>query len=110
MALITWDARLETKNAKIDEQHKALIQAFNELHLAMKQGKGKDEVGRTLTFLKDYTVTHFKMEENLMAINAYPMALRHQELHRDFVKKAQDLVDQFNQGKAMITLHRGLAR
>ena len=61
MALISWDARLETKHTKIDEQHKALIQAFNDLHVAMKQGKGKEEVGRTLTFLKDYTVTHFKM-------------------------------------------------
>jgi hemerythrin-like metal-binding protein len=104
MAIISWDARLETKHPKIDEQHKALIQAFNDLHVAMKQGKGKDEVGRTLTFLKDYTVTHFKMEEELMAQSAYPLAQRHQERHRDFVKKAEDLVDQFNNGTTLITL------
>jgi len=104
MPIITWDARLETKHPKIDEQHKALIQAFNELHAAMKQGKGKDEVGRTLLFLKDYTVTHFKMEEDLMAKSAYPKAQRHQELHREFVKQAEALVDQFNKGTALITL------
>jgi hemerythrin len=48
MAIITWDVRLETRHSQIDGQHKALIQAFNDLHHAMKQGKGMDEVGKTL--------------------------------------------------------------
>jgi hemerythrin-like metal-binding protein len=104
MAIITWDPRLETKHAAIDEQHRALIQAFNDLHMAMKQGKGKDEVGRTLSFLKDYTVSHFRMEEDLMARHGYPMAPRHQDLHKAFVTTASDLVDQFNAGKTLITL------
>lgn len=104
MAIITWDVRLETRHPQIDEQHKALIQAFNDLHLAMKQGKGKDEVGRTLTFLTAYTKTHFRMEEDLMARSGYPRAREHQEIHADFAGKAQDLLDQFNQGKTLITL------
>ena len=40
MALMLWDKRLETGNAQIDEQHKALVEALNNLHAAMKQGKG----------------------------------------------------------------------
>jgi hemerythrin-like metal-binding protein len=104
MAIITWDPRLETKHAGIDEQHRALIQAFNDLHMAMKQGKGKDEVGRTLSFLKDYTVSHFKMEEDLMGRHGYPNAQRHKDLHKAFVTTASDLVDQFNSGKTLITL------
>jgi len=104
MAIITWDVRLETRHPQIDEQHKALIQAFNDLHLAMKQGKGKDEVGRTLTFLTEYTKTHFQMEENLMARAGYPRAREHREIHADFAGKAQALSDQFNQGKTLITL------
>ncbi len=104
MAMISWNVRLETRHPQIDEQHKALIQAFNDLHQAMKQGKGKDEVGRTLTFLTDYTKTHFRMEEDLMARSGYPGSPRHREAHGEFAAKAQDLADQHRQGRAVITL------
>ena len=104
MAIITWDARLETRHPKIDEQHQALVKAFNDLHAAMKQGKGREEVGGTLKFLKDYTVTHFRMEEDLMAQAGYPHRERHRERHADFVRKAEDLVEQFEAGRSMITL------
>lgn len=104
MAILTWDTRLETRHPKIDQQHQALIQAFNDLHAAMKQGRGKDEVGRTLTFLKDYTVSHFRMEEDLMAQSAYPHQGRHRERHADFVRQAEDLVQQFQAGRTLITL------
>ncbi len=104
MAMISWTVRLETRHPQIDEQHKALIQAFNDLHQAMKQGKGKDEVGRTLTFLTDYTKTHFRMEEDLMARSGYPGSPRHREAHAEFAAKATDLADQHRQGRSVITL------
>ena len=46
--------------------------AYNNLHGAMKQGRGKDELGTTLVFLKDYTVQHFQMEEEFVKTHAYP--------------------------------------
>ena len=82
MALIVWDKRLETGHARIDEQHQALADIFNHLHGAMQQGKGKAEVEGILVFLKDYTVTHFAMEEQLMAEHPYTGADRHRQIHR----------------------------
>ena len=104
MALIVWDKRLETGHPKIDEQHLSLIDTYNRLHNAMKQGKGKDEVGSILIFLKDYTVTHFAMEEGLMKESAYPGMGKHLEIHKDLVAQVADLVDKFQKGTVTITL------
>lgn len=104
MALITWDANLATGHKTIDEQHQALIEAFNCLHAAMKQGKGKDEVGRTLVFLKDYTVEHFRMEEELMQRYAYPASARHKGIHHELVGNVSDLVERFQKGTGSLTL------
>ena len=104
MALMLWDKKLETGNAQIDEQHKALVDALNNLHAAMKQGKGKDEVAKILVFLRDYTVSHFKMEEGLMDRSAYPAAASHKKIHADLVSQVADLVDRFEKGTTALTL------
>jgi len=104
MALIVWDSRLETGHGKIDEQHKSLVEIFNRLHGAMKQGKGKQEVEGILVFLKDYTVTHFAMEEQLMDEHNYSGAQKHKQIHADLVHQVADLVAQFQAGTATLTL------
>jgi hemerythrin-like metal-binding protein len=104
MALIVWDKRLETGHAKIDEQHQSLVEIFNRLHGAMKQGKGKDEVEGILVFLKDYTVSHFAMEEALMREHHYSGAARHMEIHADLVRQVAELVAKFQAGTSTLTL------
>lgn len=104
MALMQWDQRLETGHARIDEQHKALVESLNDLHRAMKEGRGKDEVGRILVFLRDYTVSHFRMEEELMARHGYPQAPAHQKIHADLVAQVKDLVDRFEKGTGTLTM------
>jgi hemerythrin-like metal-binding protein len=104
MALIVWDDRLATGHAKIDEQHKSLVEIFNRLHGAMKQGRGKEEVEGILVILKDYTVTHFAMEEDLMARHDYSGAAQHRKIHADLVHQVADLVARFQEGKSTLTL------
>ena len=104
MGLITWDARLATGHPKIDEQHQTLIEAFNRLHAAMKQGHGRDQVGPTLVFLRDYTVSHFQMENELMNRHAYPGGAKHQAIHQDLVAQVADLVQKFQAGATALTL------
>ena len=104
MALIVWDQRLETGHSKIDEQHKSLVEILNRLHGAMKQGKGKEEVGGILVFLKDYTVNHFAMEESLMDQHRYSGAVQHKQIHADLVRQVAELVGKFQAGTATLTL------
>lgn len=104
MGLITWKPSLETGHTKIDAQHQALVEAFNTLHSAMKQGKGKEELSRTLAFLKSYTVEHFQMEEELMDRYDYPGVAEHKGIHGSLVSQVAELCLRFDAGKTALTL------
>ena len=105
MGNIEWDASLETGNPKIDEQHQALIEAFNQLQAAIERGRAREEVSRTLMFLTNYTVAHFRMEEELMDRGAYPDAGRHKRLHHGLVVSLSELMKHYAQGAASLTVN-----
>jgi hemerythrin len=71
---------------QIDRQHQELFTRINALLAAMSQGKGREEVGKTVSFLESYIDTHFRAEEKLMASRAYPSIESHKALHAAFVK------------------------
>ena len=79
-----WDASLETGHAKIDNQHKQLISTLNSIIEASQQGKGSEEIFKTLDFLTGYTVMHFATEEKLQTQYNYPDYLVHKRYHDDF--------------------------
>ena len=103
MAYMDWRPALEVGHAKIDAEHRSLVEALNRLHAAMKLGKGKDEIEKTLLFLKDYTVEHFKGEERLMMAYRYPGATAHCAAHADLIKEVGELIANFQAGKVLLT-------
>jgi hemerythrin len=92
MALMEWNEDLATRHAKIDEQHQALFACINHLHEATEQGRGREDVRNTLMFLTNYTLQHFKMEEDLMDEVNYPEAMRHKGLHHGLVVRLSELM------------------
>jgi len=85
-----WNSILETGNKEIDEQHKQLFIALNDLNDAYWQGKGSDEVSGILDFLKEYTINHFKDEEIIMRDYKYPQYSMHRMCHEDFKITVED--------------------
>ena len=79
-----WDAGLETGHDKIDNQHKQLISTLNSIIDASREGKGKDEIFKTLEFLTGYTVMHFKTEEDLQVRYDYSDYQVHKRYHDEF--------------------------
>ncbi|MDR2135146.1 MAG: hemerythrin family protein [Treponema sp.] len=79
-----WDSSLETGHEKIDNQHKQLIRALNELIAASAGGQGREEIFRTLDFLTGYTIKHFADEEKMQIDCGYPDYLVHKRYHDDF--------------------------
>jgi hemerythrin len=79
-----WDSSLETGYEKVDNQHKQLIAALNSIIEASKEGKGKEEIFKTLDFLTGYTIMHFADEEKLQVQYDYPDYLIHKRYHDDF--------------------------
>ncbi len=104
MALMAWNTTLSVKVKQFDEQHMKLVDMVNELHDAMKEGKGNVALGKILNGLITYTATHFAAEEKLMAQHAYPDAAAHKQEHEKLVKQVLELQTNFKAGKAILTL------
>jgi hemerythrin len=104
MAFIKWDSKYAVGVAIIDAQHKTLFEHVNALFDAMQAGHGKEELGRTLAFLANYTVEHFKTEEELMRRTAYPGFLAHKGIHDDLTRQVIDLQGKLEKGSQMLSL------
>jgi hemerythrin len=79
-----WDSTLETGHDLIDNQHKQLVTAVNDLLDACREGKGKEAIARTMDFLTGYTIKHFMDEEKLQIKYNYPDFLVHKRYHDEF--------------------------
>lgn len=102
--LMPWRPALETKIEQIDTQHKELVRLINLLHRAMKQQKGAAEAGGIINDLARYTVFHFEYEEELFKKHRYPETDSHLKIHRDLVAKVNMFQQDFQYGKATITM------
>lgn len=105
MALMTWSPALSVQVKQFDDQHIKLVNMVNELHDAMKAGKGNEVLGKILNGLITYTATHFADEEKMMAQHAYPDAPAHKNEHGKLVKQVLELQENFKAGKAILTLN-----
>jgi len=72
MPLITWNDSLTISFEEIDTQHRRWIELINELHEAMRLGKGRQVMARVLAEMLEYTRTHFAAEERIMEDRSYP--------------------------------------
>ena len=103
MALINWSDDLSVKISGIDNQHKKLVELINDLHNAMKEGKGKEKLGAILNELINYTKYHFSAEEELMKQKNYPGYQQHKSEHDAFTKKVLEFNDQFVSGSLFMS-------
>jgi len=88
---VEWREHLAVGVTRIDDQHKELFRRFSVLIDAINQGKGPLEVLAILTFLDDYTVTHFRDEQQIMVEYRYPHLALHLEEHGQFRRDLEKL-------------------
>ena len=103
MAFLTWSDQYKVNIAEIDTQHKKLFDLVNDMHDAMRTGKGSEAIGKTLSALLDYVKTHFSAEERIMSTNGYPDYAKHKQEHDALTKQALDLHKQFSEGKSVLS-------
>jgi hemerythrin len=104
MELITWTTAYSVGIKEFDDQHRKLFSLINELFTAMKSGKGKDVIGRTLAGLVDYTRYHFSAEEKYFAQYGYPETAQHLAEHKAFVAQAEELNRKFAAGSMLVSV------
>jgi len=104
MPFIEWSDKLLTGVKEADEQHKKLVSLINELYDAMKQGKGKEVIDKTLDELVRYAGYHFTTEETLMSKYGYPELQAHKKEHEAFKAKIKEFMEKKAKGEVTLTV------
>ncbi len=105
MALLTWNSKYSVGVKSLDGQHTVLFDTLNDLHAAMMKGQAQTMTGPILRKLVDYTRTHFKAEEGMLAASKYPGLAAHCKLHADLMKQVEDYSARFERGEITLNLH-----
>ncbi len=92
---IVWDNALSTGDPGIDDQHRVLINTFNELADAVEGGADKDNIGNIISALKFYASWHFAREEECMGKYHCPVADKNKKAHAVFVQNFERYEKEF---------------
>ncbi len=84
--MILWD-KLSIGNAEIDNDHKKLLEIYNDLVDLIEFKKNYGEFSRILSEMTDYSLKHFKKEEKYMENLSYPKISEHIAFHRNYIYK-----------------------
>lgn len=88
--MFLWKKEFELGIKSIDDQHKHLLEIGNSINdlLAVhdEDDDDYDEIMKILGELKDYTIYHFKTEEDLFIKYNYPEYIQHKQEHDGFIK------------------------
>jgi len=101
---LQWTDDLCVGVEEIDNQHKELFERIDNLFLAMKQGRGREEVGALVGFLEDYIVMHFGTEERYMKEYDYPDSILHRAKHARFSEEFSSIKGRFGSEGSTVEL------
>ncbi|SFD00287.1 bacteriohemerythrin [Clostridium uliginosum] len=90
----SWSDRYSIDVELIDTQHKKLFEILDrsyDLLLNKFQLDKYDKIIEILTELKDYTVYHFKCEEEYQLSIGYTKFLSHKIIHDGFIKRLEEV-------------------
>ena len=99
-----WSSALSVNVKLFDDQHKKLVNMVNQLHDAMKVGKGSEVLGPIFNSLISYTASHFADEERLMQQNGYPDLAKHKAEHTKLTSQVLDLQKQYQANKTALSM------
>lgn len=92
--MIEWSDKYNTGIAIIDTQHKELFRLFNELYDLYRNEfliDKYDHIISALEELKEYTIYHFKAEEEYMLYIRYEKFFEHKLKHNDFISRIESI-------------------
>jgi len=77
---------------EIDNQHRGLVAAIDELLVACANNQNEESIRKTLLYIADYTKVHFTDEEKIQEEYGFPEMRMHKKQHDDFVTTATKLI------------------
>lgn len=104
MALLNWSNEYSVEVQTIDKEHQTLFSMLNELHDAMRVGKGSQVVPTILKRLVAYTREHFVNEESLMMRARYPDFITHKGEHEKLTNEVVKIMRDLEAGEAVLSV------
>lgn len=88
---IVWSKILCVGVEEIDEDHRKLVNLFNILNHAVRDGESPEIKAAILEELINCTVWHFSHEDRLMLKYGYPDMAAHRAAHQELINSAKEL-------------------
>ncbi len=91
MSILNWNDQLLVGIESVDQQHRHLVSLINRLDEVVALGEDQQTIVETVNELVDYTVYHFRHEDELMEKAGYnpEMFAKHRQQHQEFIEKMQ---------------------
>ena len=103
MSAIEFDHSFYTGIEAVDDQHRTLIDIYNELDAAYRAGKANRQMGETLARLFQYTRIHFRTEEGIMERYGYEGLAAHRHEHAQLVERLRKFIVKFKKNEERIS-------
>lgn len=87
----------------IDDQHRELIEWYNDIEKAVATDAPQSERVAALQGLVNAARRHFRYEENLLEVNDYPELDRHRDEHTVLLKQIEDWCKRLHDGELNLT-------
>lgn len=89
MPVFQWSDQYSIGVPLIDADHQLLVALLTQLSEACEEGQSREVIGSILNVLIEYTIHHFRREEQMMSRGGYPELAEHQDDHRRLVAEAE---------------------
>ncbi|MBF0144692.1 MAG: bacteriohemerythrin [Magnetococcales bacterium] len=96
--LMPWSDRLLVNIGEADRQHRYLVDLVNRIYAAVKSGQIAHGLETLVPELVEYTVNHFKFEEDLFAQHGYPEAAGHKKAHEKLIQQVGEFLAKLKGG------------
>ncbi|MFH1377849.1 MAG: bacteriohemerythrin [Planctomycetota bacterium] len=96
---IEWKPEYSVNNEMIDQQHRGLLELFNQI--ADKE-KGTDDAYSIFETLANYINEHLNTEESLMREKKYARYEMHKRQHDEFRQRVMELMAQYNMESPLV--------
>jgi hemerythrin-like metal-binding protein len=93
-----WGPEDQTGNGMLDQQHRALVEAFNDLLTAIRTEASALDQEHCFLHFKEIALTHFGVEDGIMNRFHYPRHREHQAAHASLIAQVNDLGERIHHG------------
>lgn len=91
--------------AMLDRDHREMSEVLLELHEGLLTGKERRRISPLLRRLAQFTLTHFALEEGMMAATKYPRMAQHIKEHQRMMEEMEALMAHCNRGDLTLNGH-----